>query len=233
MSQRKVGMLFISALILSLAIVGVFLRQGDTSKPTERPNQATLQSDEAAQTVRETSQVVPSSSHYSAASKFNDDASEVESITEEYESVSDHPSPSEKQVSDSLLAEEDASSGHDGLFDSQPLIPSNDISDSTSIPGGASAMVTIGGVEYTVRPGEPLEIVTYSPGTMNPREMPPEERRRYGQLHEELAVTECGSPREREIIAELHRIDAATSRPRPRKHRVSLTYTFTPASTNE
>jgi len=71
----------------------------------------------------------------------------------------------------------------------------------------------INGVWYEIPLGTTLEFTYYSEGTWNPREMTEEEKRRYGELSLEIREVEPGSEREKEIAAEINRINAETRKP--------------------
>jgi len=73
--------------------------------------------------------------------------------------------------------------------------------------------VEIGGKKYPARLGIPIEVTWYGPGTDNPRKRTEEEQRRYDELGRELDTVDPFSPRAKEIIAEMERIDAETSLP--------------------
>jgi quercetin dioxygenase-like cupin family protein len=77
----------------------------------------------------------------------------------------------------------------------------------------ARCTVTVNGVEYELKPGDVIQVVVEEPGTMNPRKMTPEELRRYSELGDELERVKPGSPRHREIIEEIRRINAETQYP--------------------
>jgi len=77
----------------------------------------------------------------------------------------------------------------------------------------ARCTVTVNGVEYELKPGDVIQVVVEEPGTMNPRKMTPEELRRYSELGDELERVKPGSPRHKEIMEEIRRINAETQYP--------------------
>lgn len=82
--------------------------------------------------------------------------------------------------------------------------------------------VEIDGKKYPARLGIPIEVTWYGPGTDNPRKRTEEEQRRYDELGRELDNVDPQSPRAKQIIAEMERIDAETSR--PAKHQSQALY---------